>query len=98
MLGILTRSDVLRVYLRDDEDLRREVAEVLPRALTCDAEVEVQVRDGVVRLDGWVQRSSCGWAAAAVRAVPGVVDLDNQLSYRVDDALDEQLALLGPFA
>lgn len=94
VLGILTRSDVLSVYLREDALLERDVAEVVRRAVHCDAEVTTTVRDGVARLEGWVERASCGWAAAAaVRALPGVVDVDDLLTYRVDDTLVEEVAM-----
>ena len=98
VVGVLTRRDVLRVYLRDDDRLRAEVEEAVRSAVTCDADVEVQVHDGIVRLDGWVERATCGWAAAAaVRSVPGVVDLDNQLGYSIDDTLEAQLSVHAPY-
>lgn len=99
VVGMLTRSDVLRVFLREDEVLAADARAALTSTLTCDSDVEVSVRYGVVHLLGWVERSSAGWAAvAAVRAVPGVVDVEDTLTYRIDDALTEQLALHGPMA
>lgn len=94
VVGILARSDVLKVYLRDDADLERQVREAVRGTIQCDADVQVQVHDGVVTMTGWVEQASCGWAASsAARAVPGVVDLDEQVTYRVDDTLVEQVAM-----
>lgn len=95
VVGVLTRSDVLRVFLRDEAALRADVDAALAR-IACEHDVDVSLVDGVVRLDGWVELASCGWAAtSAVAQVPGVVDVDDRLSYRVDDAMVEQLALRG---
>ena len=52
VVGILTRSDVLSVYLRDDALLERDVADAVRRSVHCDAEVTSSVRDGVARLEG----------------------------------------------
>ncbi|KUO08253.1 CBS domain-containing protein [Streptomyces sp. DSM 15324] len=52
LVGIATRRDLLRVFLRTDDEIRREVLDdVLPRVLGRTAlEVTVSVRDGVVTL------------------------------------------------
>ncbi|MER6073374.1 CBS domain-containing protein [Streptomyces sp. NPDC001817] len=76
--GIVSRSDLLKVFLRDDEDIaeevRREVVVRLfgPHAVT----VRVEVRDGVVTLAGGVRETALvPLAARLARAVPGVVDV-----------------------
>ncbi|MCH0541614.1 CBS domain-containing protein [Streptomyces sp. MUM 203J] len=53
LIGIVTRRDLLRVFLRTDETLRAEVMDMV-RARVPEPvrdEVRVQVRDGVVRLE-----------------------------------------------
>lgn len=54
LIGIATRRDLLRVFLRTDEEIRREILdEVLPRAAEGPAhKVAVSVRDGMVTLSG----------------------------------------------
>jgi len=50
------------------------------------AMVQVDVADGVVRLTGEVERKSMlAFLLPAVRAVDGVVDVEGQLSYAIDD-------------
>lgn len=99
LVGILTRTDVLRDYVRDDDDLRRDVERAVRRAVgTCPARPDVEVRDGVVLLRGWVERTSCAWAmAAAAREVPGVVDVDDDVLSDVDDTVINEMAARGPW-
>jgi CBS domain-containing protein len=54
LIGIATRRDLLRVFLRTDEEIRREILDgVLPRATEGRAHtVAVSVRDGMVTLSG----------------------------------------------
>ena len=60
LVDVLFRRDLLRVFLRGDDELRRQVrAEVLGRTLWLDpSAVEVEVADGVVTLRGHVERRS----------------------------------------
>lgn len=88
LIGIVTRSDLLKVYLCDDDELRREIAAVLPEAITAD------VSEGRVHLTGKVTlRSTVNQAQAAVRAVPGVVDVSSRVRYETDDV---DVMLVGP--
>jgi len=56
LLGIVSRSDLLRLFTRSDAEIRSEVLDdVLLRTLWIDPrEVDVSVTDGVVRLRGTV--------------------------------------------
>jgi CBS domain-containing protein len=77
--GIVSRSDLLKVFLRDDEDIAREVREQVVAFLFPDPEkpIRVVVHDGVVTLTGRVRDTSIvPVAARLVRAVEGVVDVD----------------------
>jgi CBS domain-containing protein len=60
LIGIATRRDLLRVFLRTDEEIRRQVIdEVLVGALGLSSDaVTVFVRDGVVTLKGRLERRS----------------------------------------
>lgn len=77
--GIVSRADLLKVFLRDDEDIaeqiRREVVSYL--FFPPESSVLVEVRDGVATLAGRVRDTSLvPVAARLVRAVEGVVDVE----------------------
>jgi CBS domain-containing protein len=99
LAGIVTRSDVLRVYTRPDEEIARDVEAAALRSVgECPARLDVEVRDGIAVLRGWVERTSCAWALAGVaRNVPGVVDVDDDILSDIDDTEVNELALRGPF-
>jgi len=77
--GIVSRSDLLKVFLRDDEDIageiRREVvAHLFPEQV---GTIRVEVRDGVATLTGRIPDTALvPVATRLVRAVEGVVDVD----------------------
>ncbi|MEU6144542.1 CBS domain-containing protein [Streptomyces sp. NPDC047081] len=76
--GIVSRADLLKVFLRDDEDIAEEVRrETVSYLFPAPAStVLVEVRDGVVTLGGRVHDTSLvPVAARLVRAVEGVVDV-----------------------
>ena len=88
IVGILSRSDLLKVFLRDDADIEHEVREdVVRRTLWIDPDtVVVSVHDGVVRLEGQLERRSLiPVLERLVTAVEGVVGVEERLSYVVDD-------------
>ncbi|MFC7909146.1 CBS domain-containing protein [Streptomyces nigra] len=89
LVGIVTRRDLLQVFLRPDEDIRAEVVdEVLARALWLPpCAVTVTVVEGVVTVAGHLERrSETEIAVSMARQIDGVVAVVNQLSYRLDDA------------
>ena len=91
--GIVTRSDLLRVFLGEDVDLCAAVhaalGPVAARGVSC------SVTDGRVRLEGEVQLRSQAMAATAMaRRVPGVVDVDSRLLHYAAD--DVQVSMVGP--
>ncbi|WP_327228369.1 CBS domain-containing protein [Streptomyces platensis] len=76
--GIVSRSDLLKVFLRSDEDLAEEVRTEIVGRLFGDSskDLEVTVTDGVVTLHGTVRSTSLlPVATRLVRAVEGVVDV-----------------------
>ncbi|WP_304452726.1 CBS domain-containing protein [Nocardiopsis sp. YSL2] len=92
LIGIVSRSDLLRVYEVTDDELQRTVDREIVHGRLGLADVETAVRRGVVTLTGNVpHRSDIPRLAHAVRAVEGVVRVDCPLSYDHDD-----LAVLGP--
>jgi CBS domain-containing protein len=91
LVGIISRGDVLRAYLRSDEDIRREITdEVFRRSMWLEPhEAIATVERGVVTLTGRTERrSTAEIAAQLVQAVPGVVDIVDELTYRYDDTTD----------
>ncbi|WNE94766.1 CBS domain-containing protein [Streptomyces luomodiensis] len=81
--GIVSRADLLKVFLRPDEDIEEEVRhEVVAHLFPATGEtVRVSVNEGVVTLTGRVREAVLIPAAARlIRAIEGVVDFDNQLT------------------
>lgn len=85
--GIVSRADVLKAFRRPDAELAETIQESLVHDLWIDtSRVTVEVRQGVVFLEGEVERKSEvalaeKWAAMA----DGVVDVRNHLTYAIDD-------------
>ncbi|MFF4546788.1 CBS domain-containing protein [Streptomyces sp. NPDC001435] len=81
--GVVSRADLLKVFLRDDEDIAEEVRrEVVSYLFPAPASaVRVVVREGVVQLGGSVRDTSLvPVAARLIRAVEGVVDVKFDLT------------------
>jgi CBS domain-containing protein len=88
LVGMVTRRDLLKVFLRTDGDIRREVvAEALHGLVGVEqSQLRVEVDDGVVTLLGEVERSSIVPALVRqIERVDGVVDVVSHLSAKVDD-------------
>ncbi|MFD8410946.1 CBS domain-containing protein [Streptomyces sp. NPDC059650] len=88
LVGIVTRGDLLRIFLRDDDAIRREIAgEVLDRTLHLDpAAVSVEVVDGQVTLQGVVRfKSLVPVTERLCRTVDGVVRVTEHLAWEADD-------------
>ncbi|MEV7689402.1 CBS domain-containing protein [Streptomyces bungoensis] len=81
--GVVSRTDLLKVFLRDDEDIAEEVRRevVTPLFPGAASALRVEVADGVVRIGGRVRDTSLvPVAARLVRAVEGVVDVEFDLT------------------
>ncbi|OLZ69004.1 inosine-5'-monophosphate dehydrogenase [Streptomyces sp. IMTB 2501] len=91
LLGIVSRGDLLRIFLRRDEAIREEITgDLLRRALGLDPrDVTAEVRDGRVTLTGTVEyRSMIPVVEQLCRGVDGVVSVSGNLAHRTDDTLD----------
>jgi CBS-domain-containing membrane protein len=76
--GVVSRSDLLKVFLRDDTELAEEVRhEVVDRLFPLSSDhIQVEVAEGVVTLTGWIDGSGLAPVAERLaRAVEGVVDV-----------------------
>lgn len=89
--GIVSRGDLLRVYLRSDDALQEEVREqVLRRTLWIDPKtMTVDVKDGVVTLGGTADRRTTAQIIVRLtETVDGVVEVVDKLAYDYDDTSD----------
>jgi CBS domain-containing protein len=92
--GIVSRSDVLQVFLRTDEEVRDDIVDgILPALMfTSDDAIGVDVKYSVVTLEGKVDRKTdVEILGRLTRAVDGVVGVVNGLTYRWDDTVQEAL-------
>lgn len=87
LAGIVTRADLLRVFLRDDSDIRRDVEQLIRYGTELDpAAIDVDVEEGVVTLGGDVERKlQAVRLVAGIRAISGVVDVEDGLHCHIDD-------------
>jgi CBS domain-containing protein len=88
LVGIVSRSDLLKVFNGPDHAIRREIIdEVIVGEFMMDPDrFFIQVHDGVVILEGRVERLSLlPWVVRAVHSVEGVVRVENRLAYDLDD-------------
>jgi len=96
LVGIISRTDVLSVFSRPDQDIRREITQeiILGRFLTDPATFAVTVKDGIVTLEGSPETAPLGRdIVAAVRHLEGVVAVRDRLSY---PAPAEHVPVSGP--
>jgi CBS domain-containing protein len=81
IVGLVSRTDLLKVFLRPDEDLAAEAIDVLTGVVLADpAAIRVTARNGVLTLTGKLARYD--QIAAAVRlieGIDGVVSVTNKL-------------------
>jgi Predicted periplasmic or secreted lipoprotein len=92
MVGIISRADIMGVFLAPDHQIRHAViSEVIERSLWEDpARIHVEVTDGVVTLSGQlVSKFLIPIAVALTRGVDGVVGVVDKLSYAGDDTAAE---------
>ena len=88
LVGIISRVDLLKMFLRSDEALHREIVEdiMFGDLLMGPNRFDVHVEDGVVVLQGRCERRSLiPTVVRAVADVEGVVRVENRLGYDVDD-------------
>lgn len=88
LVGVVSRRDLLGVFLRPDPDVRREVEEeVFIQVLRAEpASFTVTVERGVVTVLGRLERrSAVSSAERLIALVPGVVGVRNRLGYVWND-------------
>ncbi|MEU4541319.1 CBS domain-containing protein [Streptosporangium sp. NPDC023825] len=88
LAGIVSRCDLLKVFVRSDRDIEHEVrVDVLTRALWMDtSRVQVTVKDGVVTLSGRMTlRADTRIALWMTRQINGVVEVFDELTWDRDN-------------
>ncbi|MEU9382331.1 CBS domain-containing protein [Streptomyces sp. NPDC048279] len=89
LVGIVTRRDLLQVFLRPDAEIHAQVVEeVLERALWLQPRsIDVSVTEGVVTLAGQMDRKTdTEIAVSMTRQIDGVVAVVDKLTFRLDDS------------
>lgn len=88
LVGIVTRADLVRAYVRTDEELIRTIRdEVLLRILWIDPDAfEVTVDNGEASISGHAERrSTAEIIEETVRMVPGIVAVNAEIRWSLDD-------------
>jgi CBS-domain-containing membrane protein len=81
--GVVSRGDLLKVFLRPDEEIAEEIRRSVLPQLPITTTLTVGVTEGVVTLGGSLpERGLVPVVARAVRAVEGVVDVRLDLVHR----------------
>lgn len=90
VVGIVSRGDLLTVFLRPDRDVRAEVKRVLVEAVAKHGGqgLKARVNSGVVELTGaFDERSRCDALVRAVTAVEGVIGVRSKMTCTIDDTV-----------
>jgi len=87
LIGMVTNRDLLKVFLRPDDHMKRQILGVLSTVSGGVASVvSVEVVDGAVLLTGEIERRSVAEAfAERVTAIDGVLSVENRIEWSVDD-------------
>lgn len=84
LVGIVTRSDLVRAFIRSDEAIADEIRDdvVVRKAWASPSAITVSVTRGEVVLEGHVDSEPVAKTLVSLtRRVPGVVDVESQLSW-----------------
>lgn len=88
LVGIVSRADLVRAFHRSDKEIEQELKDdvLIQQMWLSPHDVEVSVEDGVVVLAGMVEnKTQAQLVAAYARRVPGVMEVDSKITWRVDD-------------
>lgn len=84
LVGIVSRRDLIKVFVRADEDIRRRVVGDIPLHLV--PVLDVTVKDGVVHLGGQTgTRSEANLVVRHAESIDGVVGVHDELTWKEDD-------------
>lgn len=99
LAGIISRTDVLAVFDRSDEEIRQEIAgDMLLDQFADPDRIMVAVKDGVVTLAGIPETSELGHQLVRqIRHIPGVVAVRDRLTYPPSERLGGPFDVLAGF-
>lgn len=90
LVGICTRRDLIRAYVRPDADIEGEVnamLAVLPSPLSS---VAIEVEEGVVTISGYVDTSAEARAICRLaKGIEGVAKVENKLDWEIASELGD---------
>jgi len=84
LVGIVTRADLVRAFVRSDEAIAREIREdvVLKTLWIAPEALDISVHQGAVRIGGSVEtKTDAELIEAFARRVPGTVSVESHLSW-----------------
>ena len=89
LLGIVTRADLLRVFLEDDAEIHAQILDdiIVRQKALGPSDLKVFVNEGIVTLRGELaNRQMVQQLLESVHAIPAVVAVKSRLTSPVDDA------------
>lgn len=95
LVGIITRADLVRAYLQRDQEILQTIREnVIRRTMWLEPDdLSVEVREGMVRIAGRVdRRSTATILGKLIGIVDGVEGVDSDLTWEFDDTVFEPIA------
>lgn len=95
LVGIVSRGDLLTVFLRTDRQLRADVKKTLAEAQAKHGgrSLTAKVESGVVVLEGaFEDKSRCDATVRAITSIDGVIGVRSHMTYDRDDTLVGSLA------
>lgn len=96
VIGIVSRADLLKPFIRSDESIRTDVVDdLLLKSLSIDPRtVDVTVDRGLVKIAGELETSSLAeLVVRMIGRIEGTVGVESRLTYRFDDS---RLHVEGP--
>jgi CBS domain-containing protein len=90
LVGVISRADVLRVFVRSDDEIAAELDELMKRGLlpVARGDVTVDVSDGVVTWRGKVDaRVDAEMLSTIASRVDGVLAVNDELEWEVDSRI-----------
>ena len=86
LIGIVTRTDLVRAFSRSDEEIEREIREMLETLWLDEPGLRLRIERGEVELTGEMRRRSDAEVLVRLtRRVPGVVDVRSTVGWEWDD-------------
>ncbi len=90
LVGIVSRTDLLTVFLRSESGVRADVRKVLRQAKVEHGgrDLKMKVSNGVVELEGsFAEKSRCDATVRAVTMIGGVIGVRSRMTYEFDDTV-----------